>query len=116
MSIPPEALVPMPIDEAARLVCEAHRTTMAELTARHGGRGTRRRLRTVGDLPALRASVWWHLRQVKVGAGPKWSYPDISRVFNTGHSTIMDGVRRHEEKMRLDQIGEFADAAVGYQP
>jgi len=85
-----------PCELAADLFCEAMGTTRAALTARHSGFCTRRKFRTVGDLPRLRAAVWWHMRSVRMGSGPKWSYPDIAAVFNTGWSTIIDGVKRHE--------------------
>jgi len=85
----------LPLDKAAELVCATMLANMAELTARHDTNG-RRKLKTARDLPKLRAAVWWHLRQVTNGDGPKWSYPEIAAVFKTGHSTVIEGVRRHE--------------------
>ena len=94
----------VPIELAADLFCAAMGTSVKELTARHIGLGTRRKFRTGGNLPRLRAAVWWHMRQVRLGSGPKWSYPDIAAVFDTSWSTVIEGVNRHEAAMGAAEV------------
>lgn len=42
-----------------------------------------------------RQEAWWRIR-VELG----YSYPRIAKAFDKDHSTIVYGVRRHEERMR----------------
>lgn len=41
---------------------------------------------------AARHAVWRHLKLMG------WSYPDIAKHFEVDHSTVLEGVRRSEER------------------
>lgn len=63
-----------------------------------------------------RCAVFAALAAERIAGGPRWSSTDIAAVFGTSHSTVLTARKRIEEQQRREWIGEFGDAAVGYQP
>jgi len=90
-----QGLSDYPFDRIASVICYSLGTSVAELSARHG----------MGHLPRgsndclskLRAEAWWMMRQIKRHGEPI-SYPEIARVFNTRHTTVLEGVKRYERE------------------
>ena len=81
--------------DACLVLADHFNVTMRELTERHEGTGgLQKRNRTV-----QRQSIWWHLRQVRMGTGPKWSYPEIAKEFGVVHSSVLEAVRNIDRSM-----------------
>jgi chromosomal replication initiation ATPase DnaA len=81
--------------DACLVLADHFNITMREMTERHEGTGgLMKRNRSV-----QRRSIWWHLRQVRMGAGPKWSYLEIAREFGVVHSSVIEAVRKIDGSM-----------------
>ncbi len=72
---------------------------LAEVCAKHGisERAFLGNIRNM-EVTHARWEAWWRMR-TEVGA----SFPQIGRVSNRDHTTIMHGVRRHTERVSREQ-------------
>ena len=50
-------------------------------------------------IAVLRQELMWTLRQVKINGRPRYSYPQIAKFLRRDHTTIIYGVRAHEQRI-----------------
>ena len=50
-------------------------------------------------IAVLRQELMWTLRQVKINGRPRYSYPQIAKFLRRNHTTIIYGVRAHEQRI-----------------
>lgn len=50
-------------------------------------------------IAVLRQELMWILREVKINGRPRYSYPQIAKFLRRDHTTIIYGVRAHEQRI-----------------
>lgn len=55
-----------------------------------------------------RRECWWRTRQMLDYYGRPFSYPQIALWFDRDHTTIRDGVRKHEAELKLQAEAKAA--------
>ena len=53
-------------------------------------------------IAVLRQELMWILREVKINGRPRYSYPQIAKFLRRDHTTIIHGVRAHEQRIAND--------------
>ena len=53
-------------------------------------------------IAVLRQELMWILREVKINGRPRYSYPQIAKFLRRDHTTIIYGVRAHEQRIAND--------------
>lgn len=51
-------------------------------------------------IAVLRQELMWILRQVKIDGRPRYTYPQIAKFLRRDHSTVVHGVKAHENRMQ----------------
>lgn len=92
----------MSLEQAAQVVCIENGVTFSTMTEKSIGGSLLRG--GFNCLAPIRAKVWYTLRNVQTGAGPKWSLPEIARAFGTKHSTVITAIRRYEAKLAQELV------------
>lgn len=95
-------LASMSLEQAAQALCHESGVTLGNLTEQSIGGSLLRGGHNC--LAPIRARVWWTLRNVRTGAGPKWTLPEIARAFGTKHSTVITAIRRYESKLAQESV------------
>jgi chromosomal replication initiation ATPase DnaA len=50
-------------------------------------------------IAVLRQELMWTLREVKINGRPRYSYPQIAKFLRRDHTTVIHGVRAHEQRI-----------------
>ena len=50
-------------------------------------------------IAVLRQELMWILREVKINGRPRYSYPQIAKFLRRDHTTVIHGVRAHEQRI-----------------
>ena len=50
-------------------------------------------------ISVLRQELMWILREVKINGRPRYSYPQIAKFLRRDHTTVIHGVRAHEQRI-----------------
>lgn len=92
-SIPAPILLTM--DSVVNPIAKAHGVSVKALLgpARHK------------SICEVRFEAMWALRQQRNRHGqPRWSLPQIGRFFNRDHTTVLNALRRHAERLADQQV------------
>ena len=92
----------MSLEQAAQALCHESGVTMATMTEKSIGGALLRG--GFNCFAPVRAKIWYTLRNVQTGAGPKWTLPEIARAFGTKHSTVITAIRRYEAKLAQELV------------
>ena len=49
-------------------------------------------------IAVLRQERMWILREVKINGRPRYSYPQIAKFLRRDHTTVIHGVKAHEQR------------------
>ena len=58
-----------------------------------------RRSSDLHKIAVLRQELMWTLRQVKIDGRPRYTYPQIAKFLRRDHTTIIHGVKAHEQRI-----------------
>jgi len=50
-------------------------------------------------IAVLRQELMWTLRQVKINGRPRYTYPQIAKFLRRDHTTVVHGVKAHEQRI-----------------
>lgn len=50
-------------------------------------------------IAVLRQELMWILREVKINGRPRYSYPQIAKFLRRDHTTVIHGVKAHEQRI-----------------
>jgi chromosomal replication initiation ATPase DnaA len=50
-------------------------------------------------IAVLRQELMWILREVKINGRSRYSYPQIAKFLRRDHTTVIHGVRAHEQRI-----------------
>jgi hypothetical protein len=50
-------------------------------------------------IAVLRQELMWTLREVKINGRPRYTYPQIAKFLRRDHTTVIHGVRAHEQRI-----------------
>jgi len=53
-------------------------------------------------IAVLRQELMWTLRQVKINGRPRYTYPQIAKFLRRDHTTVVHGVKAHEQRIAND--------------
>ena len=53
-------------------------------------------------IAVLRQELMWILRQVKINGRPRYTYPQIAKFLRRDHTTVVHGVKAHEQRIAND--------------
>ena len=53
-------------------------------------------------IAVLRQELMWILREVKINGRPRYTYPQIAKFLRRDHTTVIHGVRAHEQRIAND--------------